>query len=205
MAHPAPAGDWTAAARFLEYTKAADPAVPPVPYDVFPASRHQGGPTRVIPWDLSARLGCAWPATSPALLASFVRIRAGESQATAGVATSHLFYVIDGAGRTRIQDRDLAWSPGDLFTVPAGAEITHVASADTTLYWVSDAPLLAYLGVAPDRARFAPTLYRREAMLAEIARVRAEPGAERRNRMGIILGNEATQQTLTVTQTLWSL
>jgi gentisate 1,2-dioxygenase len=205
MPTPAPAGDWSSAARFYEYTKAADPAVPPIPYDVFPAGRHQDGATRVIPWDLSSRIACAWPATSPALLASFVRIRAGESLTTAAAASSQLFYAIRGAGRTRVAGRDLTWSAGDLFTLPSAPEVEHAASADAALYWVSDEPLLRYLGVKPDQPRFAPTLYRREAMLAELARVRAEPGAERRNRMGIILGNADTAQTMTVTHLLWSL
>src|SRR5689334_1556041 len=99
MPQPAPAPrDWSAAARFHEYSKAADPAVPRVPYDVFPAERHRSGPTRVIPWDLSSQLRTGHPATAPGLLASFVRIRAGESLATAAQATSQLFYVIRGAG-----------------------------------------------------------------------------------------------------------
>lgn len=206
MPQPAPAPrDWTAAARFSEYSKAADPAVPRVPYDVFPAERHQAGATRVIPWDLSAQLRTPHPATSPGLLASFVRIVSGETLTTSAVASSQLFYVIRGAGATRVGGDEVAWSEGDLFTLPAGDAASHRASADTSLYWVSDEPLLAYLGVRPDRPRFAPTLYRRERMLAELERVRAEPGARQRNRLGIILGNADTAQTMTVTHVLWSL
>jgi gentisate 1,2-dioxygenase len=201
----ASARDWSAAARFYEYTKAADPAVPQVPYDVFPASRHLEGASRVIPWDLSAQLRCPHPATSPGLLASFVRIRAGEAVRTAAQASSQLFYVIRGAGATRVGGEEVAWGEGDLFTLPASGEAVHSATRDSSLYWVSDEPLLAYLGAKPDRPRFAPTLYRREKLMAELERVRGEPGAKHRNRMGIILGNAETAQTMTVTHVLWSL
>merc|ERR1712070_636394 len=53
---------------------------------------------------------------------------------------------------------------------------------------------------------------RREQMLSEVERISHEPGAEHRNRMGILLGNKATDfaakggtGTLTLTPTLWSL
>jgi gentisate 1,2-dioxygenase len=205
MPQPVPARDWTAAARFYEYSKAADPAVPPVPYAVFAAGRHLEGPSRVIPWDLSEELRCDHPATAPSLLAGFVRIRAGERVRTAARASSQLFYAIRGRGLTRVDGEEVAWGEGDLFTLPASGEAEHTASADTSLYWVSDEPLLAYLGARPERPRFAPTLYRRERLMEELARVRAEPGAARRNRMGIILGNEASAQTMTVTHVQWSL
>jgi gentisate 1,2-dioxygenase len=206
MAQPSPAPrDWTAAARFYEYTKAADPAVPPVPYSVFPASRHLEGPSRIIAWDLSAEMKCPHPATSPGLLASFVRIVGGEAVRTTAQATSQLFYVIRGAGATRVGGEEVAWGEGDLFTLPASSEAVHTAARDASLYWVSDEPLLAYLGAKPDRPRFAPTLHRRERLMAELERVSNEPGAKHRNRMGIILGNADTAQTMTVTHVLWSL
>jgi gentisate 1,2-dioxygenase len=65
--------------------------------------------------------------------------------------------------------------------------------------------LLAYLGVTPTQKRFTSTLYPRERLQAEVAKVRAQPGAQRRNRMGVILGNADTAQTMTVTHSMWSL
>ncbi len=169
------------------------------------ADQHRDGPTRVIPWDLSKHLECAWPATSPNLLAGFLRIRAGEHLETRFVATSQLFYVIAGSGLTRIGADPIAWSAGDIVVLPRAEALLHEASSDAALYWVTDEPLLAYLGAAPTRARFQPTIYRRERLMQELARVRAEPGAERRNRMGIIMGNAHTAQTMTITHILWSL
>jgi len=57
-------------------------------------------------------------------------------------------------------------------------QVKHTADAShaSQLYWVHDGPLLAYLGVAPDRGTFAPTVIRREAMLKEVTAISHEPG-----------------------------
>ena len=83
--------DWTATARYYEYTSAADPSVPEIPFAVFPASLHCPGASRVVPLDLSHRLATDAPATSPALLANFLVLAAGEPlrpRAHAGSQTS---------------------------------------------------------------------------------------------------------------------
>jgi gentisate 1,2-dioxygenase len=197
--------DWEAGTRFYEYTAAANPQIPSVPFVGFPAALHQSGETRVIPFDLSSQLGMRWPATSPNLMANFLRINAKETLDTQAAATSQLFYVIRGSGRSTLSFGAIDWSEGDLFVVPLGAEIAHHASSDAALYWVHDEPLLSYLGVQPGVPRFKPTLFRRETLLAELETVRNQPGAAERNRMGILLGNEATPQTMTITHLLWSL
>lgn len=75
------------------------------------------------------------------------------------------------------------------------------------LYWVHDGPLLAYLGVAPVSRRFEPALYERARLEAEVERVRHEPGAAHRNRLGILLSCNAgwAERTKTLTPTLWAL
>jgi gentisate 1,2-dioxygenase len=66
--------------------------------------------------------------------------------------------------------------------------------------------LLSYLSVTPDCKKFKPTVFRKERMLAEVEAIRHQPGAEHRNRLGILLGNKITEDsTLTLTHTLWSL
>jgi len=69
-------------AQYFEYSKAANPIaakiISRIPYRNFPASIYAEARTQVIPLDLSLELGCAVPATGPGLLASFVRIIAGE-------------------------------------------------------------------------------------------------------------------------------
>ena len=82
----------------------------------------------------------------------------------------------------------------------------HHAISDAALYWVSDEPLLRYLGVRPSQARFSLTVFRREQLRAQVEELRHEEGVEHRNRLGVILGNQSTEgSTLTLTHTLWAL
>lgn len=197
--------DWTATARYYEYTSAADPSVPEIPFAVFPASLHCPGASRVVPLDLSHRLATDAPATSPALLANFLVLAAGEPLRTRAQAGSQMAFVLRGAGRTRSEHGDIAWSAGDLWTMPCCGELVHEADGDAALYWVHDAPLYAYLGARAVEPRFQPTLYPARRLHQELARVNSEEGARERNRNGVLLGNEATPLTLTLTPTLWSL
>ena len=58
---------WTRDGEYYEYSKAANPVgaglIRKVPLADFPASLHEEGPTRIIPFDLSDQLGCSGPAT----------------------------------------------------------------------------------------------------------------------------------------------
>jgi gentisate 1,2-dioxygenase len=152
-----------------------------------------------------------YPATSPNLLAAFIKINPGDSVESQATATSQAFYVIRGSGTTTwgqgTEQETLTWSTGDLFVLPACDEtVKHSATEDAAIYWVSDQPLLEYLGVKPSVRKFNVTHFTRERMLAEVERISHEPGAEHRNRMGILLGNKITENnTKTLTHTLWSL
>ncbi len=222
--------DWTGDAVFYEYSTAADPlasgATSPVPVHAFPAAVHVGGPTRLVPLDLSAQLDVAYPATSPGLLASFVVIRPGERLVTEPEATSELYHCLRGNGRTDlatggpggpgvagadsaggagVPDR-MSWVQGDFFVLPAGYTCDHAGGPEgALLYRVTDAPLLRYLGATATQPRFAPTLYDGAEALARLAEVEADPAAEGRSRISILLGNTATPRTLTVTHTLWAM
>jgi gentisate 1,2-dioxygenase len=195
-------------ARMYEYTSAANPHMSAVPVMVHPASLHQSGATRVIPFDLSAQMNISQPCSSPNLLASFIRINPNETIDTDATATSQAFYIIRGAGKSvSAEHGEIDWSEGDLFVFPACEQmVTHSATADSAIYWVNDQPLLNYLGVKPCTKKFQTTLFRKERMLAEVERIKHQPGAEHRNRMGILLGNKITEDsTKTLTHTLWSL
>eukprot|EP01037_Dinobryon_pediforme_P026016 gene26016-28392_t len=148
-----------------------------------------------------------YPASSPNLLAAFIRINPNERINSEASATSQAFYIIRGTGRSVTEHGEIEWSEGDLFVVPAcESSIEHFASEDSAIYWVHDQPLLTYLGVKPSVKKFNITLFRKEKMLAEVERIKHQPGAEHRNRMGILLGNKITEDsTKTLTHTLWSL
>jgi gentisate 1,2-dioxygenase len=201
--------DWTGDARFFEYSQAADPigsgAMTPVPAVTFSADLYGSGPSRVVPLDLSAQLGTSYPATSPALLASFVRIVAGDEIRMCPNATSQLLYCIRGTGSSRWGDRTIPWQQGDFFTLPAGGEVSHGAETDAAFYHVADTPLLDYLGAVAVIPRFDPTRFTAEAARARLAEVAAAPDAGDKSRVSVLLNNARFDQTLTVTHTLWAM
>ena len=110
--------DWESSARIYEYGAAANPDLPAIPVLVHPASLHEAGKTRVIPFDLSSMIGGAAPCTSPNLMASYVRVLVGERISTAALATSQAYYVIRGSGATTSEHGRVTWNTGDLFVVP---------------------------------------------------------------------------------------
>jgi len=201
--------DWTGDARFHEYTRAANPVgrtTTLIPVERFPAALHLGAPTGIVPLDLSGPLGIdRGPATSPALLASFLTVRAGDEITTAPVASSELYVVMAGAGTSSVGGEEVAWAEGDVFVLPGGCRSMHQATRDATLYWVTDEPLLGYLGVAPSERRLRPTLFTAARCAEELAKVAAEPAAERRSRVSVLLNNAEQDQTLTATHVLWAM
>ena len=212
--------DWAGDARFHEYTAAADPvgsgAIPRVPIEQFRAGLHHGPGSRVLPLDLSDALGVAYPATSPALLASFVVLDPGDTITTLPDATSELYYCLEGDGSSTFVRSGpgggpvtgtIPWGPGDVLTLPADCTTEHTAAPTgrAVLYRVTDAPLLAYLGVTPGIPQFAPTRYAAATSRARLAEVERHPDAANRNRVSILLGNAAHPRTMTVTHTLWAM
>ena len=203
-------GRHTEDAAYYEYGQAVNPLgaglIPTVPIAAFPARLHApNGASRVVPFDLSADLHNDGPATSPSLCANFVCVIPDQPLKTDPVATSEVFYVIRGRGRTRFEDAELDWEEGDFFALPAGGAATHHACTDAAFYWVHDAPLLRYLGVRPTGPRFAPTLYKREDAAAALADAARDPYAAKRSRVSILLANTRFPQTRTITHVLWTM
>ena len=194
--------------QIFEYSKAANPiesgATPSIPIRGFSAELYASGESRFIPLDLSRELRTPYPATGPSLLANFVRIRAGEELTSAPIASSEFFYVIAGSGRTETADGSIAWKTGDFVALP-GLEVIHHADSDTAFYLVNDSPLFAYLGAQKGAPRFSPTVYTREAVMAELEAAKNDPLAATRSRVSVLLANKNFEQTMTITHTLWTM
>lgn len=192
----------------FEYSRAANPiesgSVPHIPSREFSSSLYASGPSQIVALDMSADLRCPYPATGPGLLASFVRINAGDRLPTSSNSTSQFFYVIRGSGRTETAQGPIAWKSGDFFVLP-GLEAEHLANEDAALYVVNDSPLLAYLGVRPSETRFHPTLYTREAVMGELEKAKNDPHASKRSRISVLLANRNFEQTMTITHVLWAM
>lgn len=196
---------WETEAQFKEYLSAVNPKMPQIDIEAFLSNMHESGDTRLIPFDLSPNLQTSYTATTPNLLAGYLRINADEQFTTEFVATSQMYFVIHGKGNTTADQGTISWKAGDLFTLPATSQAQHQATADSVLFWVNDAPLLSYLGVAPSEARFTPVLYTKERLSEALENERAIGSAQQRNRLGVLLSNPNFPQTKTLTHTLWSL
>ena len=206
--------NFTSRVRIYEYSKAAAVELPTQPAAVFPSSLHEEeeGSSRVIQLDLSAALNVSYSATSPNLLASFIVLKKGQPLFTNARATSQAFYIMRGSGSTTSEEHgSISWKKGDLFVLPAtkGA-LSHVVLSEcdepsASIYWLTDEPLMRYLGVSPSEERFGVAFYSREVLLSAVDEIRHEEGAQHRNRMGVLLSNEACPETKTLTPVLWAL
>lgn len=76
-------------------------------------------PSGFILLDRSDVLRTPFPATSPLLLAKFVRIRAGGTLNARLTASGEIYYVIRGRGRTTQNGAKLYWGPGVFSACPA--------------------------------------------------------------------------------------
>lgn len=212
--------DWHAAAQIYDYRQAANPVRPgltaPIPLQVWPPGPELRGPSGIHPCDLSTALGAAVVCTSPALAAHRVRLRAGEALTAPALATSSLFYVLEGSGQlirpaSHGDASDptgvlpLHWGRGDLFVLPYGPDPLLQAESDSLLYWVHDGPLLAHLGAVPSQPRFPATHYPASQMEAELDALLADPSAARSNRLSVLLANRSCPASRTVTHTLWAM
>ncbi|OBA62766.1 cupin [Mycobacterium sp. 1100029.7] len=202
--------EWADDARYFEYSKAANPIgsghVPAMPIQQFGPDVYLDQPTGVVPLDLSTDLGVATgAATSPALLANFVRIRAGEQVDTSPNATSQLYYVLFGHGFAAVNGQLVKWEKGDFVTLPAGCRSVFYASSETAMYWVHDEPLMRYLGAEAREPRFRATKFRRSDAVAKLEEIASRPGANDKSRVSVLLANERQEQTLTITHVLWAM
>lgn len=202
--------DWAEDAEYFEYSKAANPIgsghVPQVPITRFDPDVYTGQPTGVIPLDLSKELRIeTGAATSPALLANFLRIRPGEQIDTSPNATSQLYYVLYGRGFAAVDGHLVEWEKGDFLTLPAGTHSVFYAAADTAMYWVHDEPLMRYLGADATRPRFRATKFRRTDAVAKLEEIASRPGANEKSRVSVLLANANQEQTLTITHVLWAM
>ena len=171
----------------------------------FPGPPARGGPDPDRPVRPERPAPLPGPGHQPRAVRNFIRILAGERLETRPNATSEVYYVIRGRGRTRLPQGELPWKEGDFFALPAGSRAEHHADADAAFYWVHDEPLLRYLGVKADAPRFEPTLYPREKAVAVLEEVEKDPKAAVRSRVSVLLANEEFDQTLTITHVIWTM
>ena len=121
---------------------------PRVPRHQFLAERDKAydpdGETGLIELDISDVLETPYPATIPAILARYVKIRAGDSLFHSFNASGEVFYVLQGTGSSINAGDTVTWGKGDVFCFPGGNETVHEAIDSAILFCVTNEPLLAF-------------------------------------------------------------
>ena len=193
-----------------DYSEAANPVLSSVPIETF-SIYDNPNKAKVRYFDNSRTLNVPYKATSPNLLSAFLVISKDNSfEIDSNMhCSSQLFYIIKGTGFISYSKgkKDLPYSTGDLITTPFYDHQYITALNDTEIYWVSDYPLLQYMGLKPVREIIPPTVYKKKYMESFLQEICEAPGAEQKNRTGILLGNTITEKwgTKTLSHILWAL
>ncbi len=148
------------AARFVErdnyYLQAQPDFAAHVFVDEMRAAFDPQAPTGFTLLDYREALGCDWPATTPVMLARYVKVRRGETLSSRFAAGGETYHVIAGAGTSRNRGETIAWRQGDVFCFGGGETTEHAAGNEDALLWaVTDEPLHAYFGVQAQGERSA--------------------------------------------------
>lgn len=207
---------YTEGARYLSSLDGFNIKHAPIPAHVFLSERdralHPKTPTGLIPLDLGRLLDLGSPATTPLILARYARIRAGESLTTRFTASTELYYVIRGSGRTRFGDgggdrgaETVDWEPGDAFVLPGGGAARHDAGrTDAVLWLATNEPQLAFEGLEPQASGGAPiaaTHYPASEIRRRLLAVYLDPRGVEMPGKSVNFGNAAIEASRTTTPT----
>ena len=111
-------------ARYVPVEKGFNIKRPPIEPQAFAAEMIRAfaddAPTGFTPLDLAAALGTDYAATTPFMLARYVRIRKGERLDYAFAASGEMWAVLRGAGTLRRGDERIDWRETDMFALPGG-------------------------------------------------------------------------------------
>lgn len=147
-----PATEAEARGRYFNSGNAFNIKLPPVPGRIFTdevarALRFEA--TGLIDCDQSGVLGCAFPATTPLLLARYAAILDGETLDATGRNTASIWYVIAGAGQLAVGGETSAIGAGDVFLLPGGVPASITARGNCLCWCVGNDPQLGFDAAAP--------------------------------------------------------
>ena len=158
--------------------------------------------------DFSEVFRSEYKATSPNLLASFIKLESNEEisvDSNLTNATSHLFFIMSGFCEMQIDDEIHIVSSGDILISPMFRSITikNNGNVDLQIYYINDSPLVNYLGNQPVKKIFKSAIYSKDFLLNNLFRL-SNP---QNNRKGILLSNKDTEKigNNTITPVLWAL
>ncbi len=76
-----------------------------------------------------------------------MHLDAGTQTAPVKTTANNIYTVVRGEGRSTIDGETFQWQRGDVIAAPAWRSHHHVADKDTVLFRVTDAPVMAVLGL----------------------------------------------------------
>lgn len=202
-----PSSPYAANARYLTSLDGFNIKRAAIPAHSFRAERDRAldpaAPTGLVPLDLSATLGLAYPATTPLILSRYARIRAGETLSTAFRSSAEVYHVIRGTGTTTAADATpIAWRASDTFCLPGGAAASHRATEDAVLWVTTNEPQLQFEALrppAPGTAPIQPALYPMAEIRRRLLEVYLDPRGAAMPGKSVNLGNVALESSRTTT------
>ncbi|MBT2334695.1 cupin domain-containing protein [Variovorax paradoxus] len=151
----APANAAQARARFFNSGNAFNVKLPEVPARLFVPPREDA--FGVFDCDQSDALGCGFAATTPLMLARYLRVAPGDALPLDVRGTGSVWYVIAGGGELGGSAQSFAFGTGDVFLLPAAWDYRLTAGSAGALLWtVGNEPQLAFDGSQPPAAANAP-------------------------------------------------
>ncbi|CAH1654190.1 MULTISPECIES: cupin domain-containing protein [unclassified Chelatococcus] len=142
-----PANAAEARSRYFNSGNAFNIKLPPVPGHIFtdePAQALALKTTGFINCDQSDKLECAFPATTPLMLARYATVKAGEALDVTLNNTASIWYVITGRADLRVGDEKVVVRKGDVFVLPGGL-VSTISASEASVFWaVGNDPQLAF-------------------------------------------------------------
>ncbi|MBT6137244.1 MAG: cupin domain-containing protein [Rhodospirillaceae bacterium] len=146
-------------ARYFNPNTAFNLKFSPVPRHQFleehRAVRAADAPTGAFALDLSERMDIPFPATTPWVLARYLRINAGDRLTTNHRASAEVLYAVSGSGEAKSGSETISFGPGDVFCLPNG-EIEYTSPDGAILWCVTNEPELAFENLEPPAAGNSP-------------------------------------------------
>jgi gentisate 1,2-dioxygenase len=74
------------------------------------------------------------------------RLEAGQATQPFRTTANRIYCCAEGRGETVVDGETFTWTRGDVIAAPAWRPVAHRAEADSTLFWMTDEPLMRTLG-----------------------------------------------------------
>ena len=201
---------YTSRAVYLTPSNGFGTQLPKVPAHIFITERDQAfNPatgTAIINLDLSDKLKTAYPATTPNLLARYVRVKAGETQCLNLTSAGEVYYLLEGAGSIAKGEDLINWVEGDSVCLPGGGETVITAKdTDCVIYSVTDEPALSWHGAESPATKSGPieaVHYPGDEVMRLLSDVQQRETEEEMTGRFVLFTNAGAQVTKTVTRTI---